>query len=630
MSISGVMGGGLDVQGIVSQLMYAEQEPIRQLQTQQSKLQKQATAYDGVTDKLNTLLETIDNLKNSSSFGAKSVSSSNSDILTATATSAAVTGKYDVVVSQLATTDTYESQTFASATDTLTAGTFDLSVGSGQTYTITLDTTNNTLSGLQTAINNLNAGVKAVMVHDNSGYRLALMSETSGTDGAINLSNFSDPALETQLGFSQTVTLQDAAFTVNGISLASSSNQAENAIEGMTLNLAGAASGTHVTLSVENDTETVTDSINSFVDTYNSLVSYLNQQFTYDSSGQNSSPLAGDSTLRRIQDQLLTLVSQSVTGLDQNLINLRQIGIEMQNDGTLSTNSTTLEDALTNHFDEVQNLFQDFGFASDSRINYITSSSATQAGTYSVNITTAAEQADAIGANTISTSLAQDETLTIDLNGTQSVVNLTAGLTLSQIISTINQQAQADGLSITARNDGSDHLEIYSNGYGSSQQLSVVSSTDAAGSTGFGTAGMSDTGVDVAGTIDGVAAVGSGQTLTGGTGTAVDGLMLKINVDAATVGTGLSMGTISVSRGYADLLHDTVDYFTDTINGPIILAKNSLNSQIQSIDDQILAMEDRLQTKEELLINQFTLADQALRNMSSIQSSLSQQVNLLG
>ncbi len=630
MSISGVMGGGLDVQGIVSQLMYVEQEPLRQLQTQKSTLQRQSTAYDSVTSKLNTLLDAIDTLKGSSSFGAKSATSSNKDILTATATSAAVTGKYDVVVSQLATTDTYQSQTFAAATDTLTTGTFDLSVGSGQTYTITLDTTNNTLSGLQTAINNLNAGVKAVMVHDTTGYRLALMSETSGTDGAINLSNFSDPALETQLGFSQTVTLQDATFTVNGISLTSSSNEAQNAIEGMTLNLASAASGTHVTLTVDNDTATVTDSIKSFVDTYNSLVSYLNQQFTYDSTGQNSSPLAGDSTLRRIQDQLLSLVSESVSGLDQSLTNLRQVGIEMQNDGTLSINTDTLNDALTNNFDEVQNLFQDFGVATDSRVGYISSTSDTQAGTYSVYISAAAEQADTIAANAVSTSLAQDETLTIDLNGTQSVVNLTAGQTLSQIIDAINQQAQADGLSITARNDGSDHLEIYSNVYGSSQQLSVVSSTDAAGSTGFGTAGMSDTGVDVAGTIDGVAAVGKGQTLTGGTGTSVDGLMLNINVDAASVGSGLSMGTVSVSRGYADQLHDTVDYFTDTINGPIILAKNSLNSQIKSIDDQILDMEDRLQSKEDMLINQFTLANQALQNMSSIQSSLSRQVSLLG
>jgi len=138
--------------------------------------------------------------------------------------------------------------------------------------------------------------------------------------------------------------------------------------------------------------------------------------------------------------------------------------------------------------------------------------------------------------------------------------------------------------------------------------------------------------VDVEGTINGQTAVGQGRTLTGASGTDVEGLVLKITAtpdEVSAAGGELSLGQITMSFGYAEQLSRVLDYFTDSINGPIILAKNSLNDSIKDIDDRILDMENRLQIKENILINEFSRANEALQNMYAIQASLGNQSSLL-
>jgi flagellar hook-associated protein 2 len=68
-------------------------------------------------------------------------------------------------------------------------------------------------------------------------------------------------------------------------------------------------------------------------------------------------PLAGNSGLRSLQNQLLSAISYSVSGTGQ-YVNLQSLGIEMQDNGTLQLNAKVFNDALSSHYQDFQNFFQ--------------------------------------------------------------------------------------------------------------------------------------------------------------------------------------------------------------------------------------------------------------------------------
>ena len=97
----------------------------------------------------------------------------------------------------------------------------------------------NTLNGLATYINNQNLGVKASVITDSSGSRLALVSQTSGAAGEITLSNDTTGTNGKGMGFTDAVDGKDASLTVDGIPIDSASNTVTGVIPGVTLTLSG-------------------------------------------------------------------------------------------------------------------------------------------------------------------------------------------------------------------------------------------------------------------------------------------------------------------------------------------------------------------------------------------------------
>ncbi|MCP5104385.1 MAG: hypothetical protein GY950_13435, partial [bacterium] len=282
-----------------------------------------------------------------------------------------------------------------------------------------------------------------------------------------------------------------------------------------------------------------------------------------------------------------------------------------------------LDEAIENDLDAVKRVFADVGTADSSYLSFIGSSDDTQGGSYEVLITTAADQAvTQEGAQDIDT-LTGDETLTITLNSSNYTVDLTTGMTSDDILAAINSQKDADGYDIPvyAQVSGG-KLRIYSDNYGSSQNLSVVSDTAAAasGTTGIGTTALTGQGVDVAGTIGGDTASGSGRTLTG---TAGDSKGLKVYVTATTVPADNSLGDVYFTRGVAEGLRERMYEFSFPYSG--ILAKNieSFDYKLSNIADKVKSINLQLEAQQEILIVQFTKANEAMAQMTYLQSTLS-------
>jgi flagellar hook-associated protein 2 len=225
--------------------------------------------------------------------------------------------------------------------------------------TVTVNSSNNTLSKLAASINSQNAGVNASVIQDANGYRLALVSTTTGAPGDLTVSGNS-----TGLSFTKAVTGTNASLVVDGIPISSATNTVSNVINGVTLNLGSPSPNTPVSVNVGPDTTQITGAINNLVSAYNTVIGEINTQFAVGSDGSGGGPLEADNTLRDVQSQLLGAISYSVSG-NSGIVNLASLGVNLNNDGTLSVDSGTLGSALSSNFSAVQNFLQNSttGFA---------------------------------------------------------------------------------------------------------------------------------------------------------------------------------------------------------------------------------------------------------------------------
>lgn len=386
MAITASSTTAIDVPTLVSQLMTVERRPI-------DKLNAKITSYQTKISSFGTLSSLVSGFQTAAkalSTGLQKLSTTPSDpnVLSANAGSTAVPGNYAVNVTQLAQSQNLiaagqTSSTAAIGNGTATTVTFDLGaisggtlsngVYSGATFTsngsgtasITIDGTNNTLEGIRNAINSAAMGVTATIVNDGSGtpYRLALTSTNSGVSSSLKITTSGgDGSIGNLLGYdpagtqnlTQTLAAQNAKLTVNGIAITSASNTVNEAIQGVTLTLKN-TTVTPASLSVARDTSAISSAAASFVDAYNALASQIKSRSAYGSSTTAGGALAGDGTLRTMQDQLRGIFNTPASG--GTLTSLAQVGISFQKDGSLLLDSSKLNSALSANFSDVTNLF---------------------------------------------------------------------------------------------------------------------------------------------------------------------------------------------------------------------------------------------------------------------------------
>lgn len=212
------LGSSLDVNGIVSQLMTIEQQPLKKLDTQEADYQAKLSAYGTLKSGLSSLQDATTSLTNTASFQTNKATPSDSLVFTTSANSTAVAGKYSVDVTKLAkeqnlagvgqltTTAAIGSGTLSFDFGTIAGGTFDSTTGkyTGASFTsngsgirtVTIDSTSNSLGDIRDAINAANIGVTATIVNDGSAapYRL-ILTATSGAANSMKISVTGDQAL---------------------------------------------------------------------------------------------------------------------------------------------------------------------------------------------------------------------------------------------------------------------------------------------------------------------------------------------------------------------------------------------------------------------------------------------------
>lgn len=400
------------------------------------------------------------------------------------------------------------------------------------------------------------------------------------------------------------------------------------------------AVGSPVTVTVAGgDIKTAETNIQAFVTAYNTMADFFNTQLNYDpSTNATPNPLLGDPTLQEISNKIANIVTGSIPGLGtSSYTNLSQIGIT--SDATtrkLSLDTSTLESALTANPDAVSKLFVGTATASNQAVSFVSKTTNTQPGTYSVYISTAPKQATLLGGQTIASSgISADETLTFQCSGNKTAaspiytnfsVRLSAGAGVNSIVNTLNSAFATQNAGLTASNENG-QIRIMSTAYGADQYFKVTSDTgNIAGQVGFNADGTSaNTGVDVAGTINGHVAKGLGNQLKSCSGLAEDGLVVAVDSSAQTGG----LGTVTISSGIADKLPASLATYTDSTNGILKSKEDSLQDSINDINTQIQAMEERFTTEQQNLQDRYARLETVLEQYQLTSSLLTQQLATL-
>ncbi|MGB9697811.1 MAG: flagellar filament capping protein FliD [Thermodesulfobacteriota bacterium] len=201
------LASGLDWQKIIEQLRAVEHKRIDLIESRKKTYTDKLSAWQAINTKLLSLKTTAGKLNKPAYFNLYTVSlSSNTttdaeDILSATTTTSAAPGSYQIKVNSLASAQKLSSTSFASQTAALNLS-GDIIIG-GRTVSIS---TTDSLSSIRHKINAVNSGANASQVtasivnYGNEGYRLILTSDEEGSAG-ISLLNGGATDLLGLLGF---------------------------------------------------------------------------------------------------------------------------------------------------------------------------------------------------------------------------------------------------------------------------------------------------------------------------------------------------------------------------------------------------------------------------------------------
>ncbi|KNC08365.1 flagellar capping protein [Pantoea sp. RIT-PI-b] len=370
------IGSGLDLSTILDNLTTAEKASLTPISNQQTAYTAKLSAYATLKSSLSTFQTANTALNSADLFSATSASSSSS-AFSATTSGSVVAGKYTISVSQLAQAQTLTSAVQTSNTTALgdssaSSRTLSITLKDGTSKDIALTSDQTSLTGMRDAINSADAGVSATIIKVGDGsYRLSLTSSETGSDNAVSkIAVTGDDTLQGIVGYdasgssnamTESVTAQNAKLTVNNVEIENSSNTISDALEGITLNLNDTTSGNQ-TLTITKDTSKAESAIKTWVDAYNTLLDQFSTLTKYtavdvgaDAQDTSNGALLGDSTLRTIQTQLKSMLTNAQSSSTYKT--LAQIGITTDpTTGSLELDSDKLETALSSDADGVKEM----------------------------------------------------------------------------------------------------------------------------------------------------------------------------------------------------------------------------------------------------------------------------------
>lgn len=467
---------------------------------------------------------------------------------------------------------------------------------------------------LATVVANVNAaqaGVTATAVQvGTNAYRLQISANTTGARNGANVAAAEFGAATG--GFVTLTEASDARLTVGSgpgaYEVTSATNTVSGLLPGVTVTLK-AASATPVTITASRDVGALADKVQALVDAANKVRNAIDAATHYDPETKRASPLTGDSVSRRLASEVHRALLDAVPWATPGSPGLAGIAVDKEGKYTFDRSKFTA--AFDADPEGMTKLFVQGGTATDAAVSFVSAGDRARAGTYAVVVTTPAAQASDVGLEG-AWPIGSPPTVRVRVGTDEVSYVVQAGDLQADVVDGLNAAFAAGGLALEANVSGTG-VEIRTTAYGSSAKFDVAWD---------GSTWESYAGVDVAGTIGGVAATGSGRQLA----VAFDdetlgGLTLSI---AATVAG--AYGDFTYQPGLAQRLSTTLLDATDAVTGYLTSSEKSLQSRVDFVEAQVESMERRLATYEARLKRQFAMLEATLGTLQQQSAWLAGQV----
>lgn len=414
------LGNGTDFNALIDGLVKAESVHINSLETWRKQWTDKVANFQGLNTKMLALKTTLEGMDTLDSFMVKSVSSTDSSALSATADSSAQVSSHTVVVGQLAQNDILTTTSGVSAlTSSVTASNTNITFSyAGTSYTLSNISAGTTLTGLVNFINNnalCSGKIKATTIFDGTVYHLQLYGLGQGDANQVVLSNTGSLVFQPG-GFDNTQQAQSSHIKVDGYPIGAASwlsrdsNTVSDVLPGITMNLKQANSNATLQLGISTDTAAIKQNIKTFVAQVNEVRALIQALSKVDDSSGTAKGaiLTGNYGVQLISSQLKDVVADKGLGFSYYTVSgstttgdyyssLSQLGIKTDAEqgsatsGQLTLDEALLDEALAANPDAVAKLFAaDYLGESDSQnFSYLSHiGGTTKAGNYEVSITT--------------------------------------------------------------------------------------------------------------------------------------------------------------------------------------------------------------------------------------------------
>jgi len=381
LSVAG-LASNIDTKAIVDATINADRAPARLAEANKAKAQYRLDAIMAMNTKFLAIRDANSALTDSSTFAAKSATSSNETILNATASASAVAGSMTINVKALAAAHQIATVGQTSATTDLGSGQVILRLASTPVNEsdLVLSPSENTLSGIAQAINAANKGVVASIVNDGSGaspYRLVITSTKTGLANAVTrLEGINGYAgVLPDLGSMTSVTAAaDAEIRLGdkdtGLLLRSATNTVDQAIPGLTLNLKALGDGVNV--SVNQNGASVRSSVQALADAMNSANDYYIQNSKYDVATTTAGALFSEYDLRSQLNDIESKLTQTFSSKPTGFQRLSDIGVTFDSTGKMVIDSTLFDEKLNLDQSAVASLFAAASNAANTPLDNLT------------------------------------------------------------------------------------------------------------------------------------------------------------------------------------------------------------------------------------------------------------------
>ncbi|GAA3607514.1 hypothetical protein GCM10022223_24350 [Kineosporia mesophila] len=616
LTIGGIVSG-LDTKSIVDKLVSVQGNSQTLLKNRQIEQNSAVSAYSSMLSSIGSLVTQMSSLANTSSWATTSATSSSSSV-TATATGS------------VANSLTFDVTSVASAHSLISNGSVNslsATVASGSSITLDKNGTSTSinvgtgsLSEVVSAINSANAGVTASAVQTSPGtYRLQVASTTTGEASQFTLSGLSGfPGAGAQMNIlaeGADAEIKIGGSGSNAYTVTSATNTFSDVAQGLSFTVGKVEAG--VTVGSAVDTTKVSDQISGVVTNINNLLSSITTNTAWDSSTKTGGPLLGDSTVRALQQQILSTVS-----------GMNAPGLSVTSGGQVQFDKTTFDTAFKTDptgtmaaYGASSSFTAATGKSASASLSRATS--ATQAGTYAVDVTSQAkaEQWQVIppGTGVVGRTVAL-------LRGSTTVkYDVASGEDASAVAAKLNTMLAQSGMGITAAADASGNLSFTSTNPGSAGAFEVKFTETSSGSAVAGaTVSQTTEGADIKGTINGVEATGIGNILTVPPTSDDPSAGLSILVNSTATG---DIGDITYKPGLAQQFGSLFSQMSDSQTGTLVQAQTTAKTQVKDLQTQIDAWTDRLAAYRSSITAKFTAMESSLSALKAQQSSLASFFN---